>query len=123
MAFLGLVPSEHTTGTKRRQGGITKCGNSHARWMLVECAQHYRKAPKVSAALSKRQQGQGREVIKLSWRMQHRLHKRYVKLKARGKRENKVIVAIARELSAFLWELQNKLGLPVPEYQPEPEIR
>lgn len=115
MAFLGLVPGEYTSGDKRRQNSITKCGNSHARWMLVECSQHYRKAPKIGAALSKRQDGQSKEVKELSWRMQHRLHKRYVKLKARGKRENKAIVAIARELSAFIWELQNKLNLPIPE--------
>ena len=115
MGFLGLVPGEHSTGSKRRQGSITKCGNSHARWMLVECAQHFRKAPKISAALTNRQAGQPKEVKALSWRMQNRLHQRYVKLKARGKRENKVIVAIARELSAFIWELQNKLNLPIPE--------
>jgi transposase len=115
MAFLGLVPGEYTSGDKRRQNSITKCGNSHARWMLVECSQHYRKAPKIGAALSKRQDGQSKEVKELSWRMQNRLHKRYVKLKARGKRENKAIVAIARELSAFIWELQNKLDLPIPE--------
>lgn len=114
MAFLGLVPDEHSSGGKRRQGAITKCGNSHARWMLIECSQHYRKAPKVSAALSRRQEGQSREVKELSWRMQNRLHNRYVRLKMRGKRENKVIVAIARELCAFLWEMQNKLGLPIP---------
>ncbi len=114
MAFLGLVPDEHSSGTKRRQGGITKCGNSHARWMLVECSQHYRKAPKVSAALSRRQEGQSKAVKELAWRMQNRLHSRYVKLKMRGKRENKVIVAIARELCAFIWELQNKIELPIP---------
>jgi transposase len=114
MAFLGLVPDEHSTGTKRRQGAITRCGNSHARWMLVECSQHYRKSPKVSAVLARRQEGQDKEVRELSWRMQNRLHKRYVKLRARGKRDNKVIVAIARELCGFIWELQNKLNLPIP---------
>ncbi len=114
MAFLGLVPDEHSTGTKRRQGAITRCGNSHARWMLVECSQHYRKPPKVSAVLSRRQEGQDKKVRELSWRMQNRLHKRYVKLRARGKRDNKVIVAIARELCGFIWELQNKLNLPIP---------
>ncbi len=114
MAFLGLVPDEHSTGTKRRQGAITRCGNSHARWMLVECSQHYRKSPKVSAVLSRRQEGQDKKVRELSWRMQNRLHKRYVKLRARGKRDNKVIVAIARELCGFIWELQNKLNLPIP---------
>jgi transposase len=118
MAFLGLVPGEHSTGTKRRQGAITKCGNSHARWMLVECSQHYRKAPKISSALTTRQEGQPRKVKELSWRIQNRLHKRYVTLKARGKRESKVIVAIARELCAFIWELQNKLDIPIPAPDP-----
>jgi transposase len=120
MAFLGLVPGENSTGSKRSQGAITKCGNSHARWMLVECSQHYRKAPRINAALSKRQQGQRKEVKALSWRMQERLHKRYVKLKMRGKRENKAIVAIARELCAFLWELQNKISLAIPGGTPNP---
>jgi transposase len=118
MGFLGLVPGEESTGTKRRQGSITKCGNSHVRWMLVECAQHYRKAPKVSSALSKRQAGRSKEVKALSWRMQNRLNKRYVKLKARGKREAKALVAIARELCGFIWELQVKLDLPIPGEKP-----
>ena len=114
MGFLGLVPGEDSSGPKHRQGSITKCGNSHCRWMLVECAQHYRKAPKVGSRLTTRQIGQSSEVKALSWRMQNRLHKRYVKLKARGKNENKAIVAIARELSAFIWELLVKLKLPIP---------
>jgi len=118
MAFLGLVPSEASSGGKKRQGAITKCGNSHSRWMLVECAQHFRKAPRISPALTTRQEGQSEQVKALSWRMQNRLYNRYVKLKARGKTETKIIVAIARELSAFLWELQNKLKLPVPGVSP-----
>ena len=118
MAFLGLVPGEESSGSKRRQGAITNCGNSHCRWMLVECAQHFRKAPKVGSTLTTRQVGQGKAVKELSWRMQNRLHKRYVKLKARGISENKVIVAVARELSAFIWELQVKLNLPMPATVP-----
>jgi len=114
MAFLGLVPSEHSSGGKRRQGGITKCGNSHARWMLIECSQHFRKSPQIGAALTTRQIGLTDEVKNLSWRMQNRLNKRYVKLKTRGKNENKCIVAIARELVAFIWELQNKCKLEMP---------
>jgi transposase len=116
MAFLGLVPSEHTTGGKRRQGSITKCGNSHARWMLIECSQHFRRSPQIGAALTTRQIGLTDEVKNLSWRMQNRLNKRYVKLKMRGKNENKCMVAIARELVAFIWELQNKCNLEMPEY-------
>lgn len=114
MAFLGLVPGEESSGSKRRQGAITKCGNSHARWMLVECAQAFRRAPKISRPLGKRQEGQDKKVKNLSWKMQNRLSKRYVKLKARGKHENKVIVALARELCGFIWELQNKFDLPIP---------
>ncbi len=114
MSYLGLVPGEDSTGTRRRQGSITKCGNSHACWMLVECSQHYRKAPKISSTLSKRQEGQPKEVKGLAWRMQNRLYDRYVRLKARGKREQKAIVAIARELCGFIWELHNKIDLPKP---------
>lgn len=87
MSFVGLVPSEHSSGGTRRQGGITKCGNSHARWMLIECAQHFRKSPKIGAALTNRQAGLSNHVKELSWRMQHRLNKRYVKLKMRNKND------------------------------------
>ena len=120
MSFLGLVPSEHSSGSKRRQGAITRCGNSHARWMLVECAQHFRKPPNISSALTTRQAGVSSEVKALSWRMQNRLHTRYIKLKMRKKEENKCIVAVARELSAFLWELMNKCNLPIPQYAATP---
>jgi transposase len=105
MAFLGLVPGEDSSGPRRRQGAITKCGNSHARWMLVECAHHYSKAPKVSVPLSKRQEGQSKEVKELSWRAQNRLHGRFVRLSMRQLNRNKVVVAVARELCGFLWEL------------------
>ena len=114
MAFLGLVPGEESSGNKRRQGSITKCGNGHARWMLCESAQAYRREPKISADLSRRQHGQSQEVKILSWRMQKRLSKRYRRLRTRGIRDAKCIVAIARELSAFIWELQVKLHLPMP---------
>ena len=114
MGFLGLVPGEESSGGKRRQGSITKCGNGHARWMLCESAQAYRREPKISAALSQRQEGQPHQVKALSWRMQQRLSKRYRRLRTRGVRDAKCIVAVARELSAFIWELQVKLDLPMP---------
>lgn len=114
MAFPGLVPGEESSGSKRRQGSITKCGNGHARWMLCESAQAYRREPKIGAQLSKRQDGQSHEVKALSWRMQKRLSKRYRHLRARGIRDSKCIVAIARELCAFIWELQTELNLPMP---------
>lgn len=118
MAYLGLVPTEKTSSDKRRQGRITKCGNAHARWLLVECAQHYAAPPKVSAHLSRRQEGQPRPVRTLSWKVQHRLHSRYTALLARRLHRNKAIVAIARELCGFIWELLRTQ--PCYEAQPKP---
>ena len=105
MAYLGLVPSENTSSEKRRQGGITKAGNSHARWLLIEAAQHYRLPPKVSKELSLRQRGLSEEVKAVSWKAQTRLHKRTMQLSARGKQHNKVKVAVARELCGFVWHI------------------
>jgi transposase len=116
MAYLGLIPSENTSSDKRRQGAITKCGNAHARWLLVECAQHYVAPPKVSKELSRRQQGQPREVRALSWRAQNRLHARFARLSARRLQRNKALVAIARELCGFIWELLHMQ----PCYQAQP---
>jgi transposase len=109
MAYLGLVPSEATSGDRRRQGSITKSGNSHVRWILVEVAHHYRIPPKVSKELSHRQEGLNREVRALGWRAQERLHRRFSRLTLRGLHHNKVTVAIARELVAFIWELARVL--------------
>ncbi len=105
MAYLGLVPTENTSNDKRRQGRITKCGNAHARWLLVECAQHYAAPPKVSKELSRRQEGQPAQVRAISWRAQNRLHSRYTRLLGRRLQRNKAMVAIARELCGFIWEL------------------
>ncbi len=116
MAYLGLVPTENTSSERRRQGRITKlatgrvrpiggCGNAHARWLLVECAQHYASPPKVSKELSRRQEGQPQEVRAISWRAQNRLHHRYTRLLGRRLQRNKALVAIARELCGFVWEL------------------
>lgn len=82
--------------------------------MLVESAQHYRKPPKVSEQLSRRQQGQPAEVREIAWRAQTRLHTRYKRFKARQLNENKAIIAMARELSSFIWELQNKTSITMP---------
>jgi transposase len=109
MAYLGLVPSESSSGGGRTQGGITKCGNGHLRWIFNECAQHYRLPPKVSSQLSLRQEAtpkaHRRTVQEISWRCQNRLYERGRKLAARGKTRQKVQVAMARELSAFVWEV------------------
>jgi transposase len=105
MAFLGVIPGEDSTGSTRRQGPITRCGNTHARWMLIESAGSYRLPPKVSKGLSKRQEGLSKEVCKLSWHAQNRLNKRWFKLSMRGLHFNKIRVAVARELSSYLWDL------------------
>ena len=109
MAYVGLVPGENTSGERRRQGPITKCGNSHVRWMLVEVAHHYRYPPKISRELSLRQESLGRDVRAVSWRAQERLHRRFCRLLLRGVHPNKVVIAIARELVAFVWELAQVL--------------
>jgi transposase len=105
MNYLGLTPSEYSSGSKRQQGGITKSGNSHARRVLVESAWAYRHPAKVSAYLQKRIGHLPKELQDLSWRAQVRLCKRYRALCARGKHVNEVVVAIARELAAFIWAI------------------
>ena len=109
MAYLGLVPSESSSGGSRAQGTITKCGNGHLRWIFNECAQHYRLPPKVSQELTTRQEAipkaHRRQVKEISWRCQNRLHERGRKLAARGKTRQKAQIAMARELAAFVWEV------------------
>ncbi|MDQ3546114.1 MAG: IS110 family transposase [Verrucomicrobiota bacterium] len=117
MAYLGLVSSEKSTGPHRRQGSITKCGNTHARWFLIECAQHYALPPKVSKELSRRQQGQPRVIKALSWKAQTRLHRRFWLLMQRGFLRQKAVVAVARELSGFIWAVLHEVTLPTPASQ------
>ena len=106
MSFLGLVPSEHRTGQQRRQGAITKTGSRHARRLLVEAAWHYRRPPRRSHELRRRQNGQPAPVIALSWKTQQRLHRTWRRLDGeRGKRRTIVAVAVARELAGFCWAI------------------
>ena len=105
MTYLGLVPTESSSGPRQRLGGISRCGNGHQRWLLTECAEHYLLPPKVSKELSRRQEGQSREVCELSWKAQSRLHLRFTRLLARRLQRNKAKVAIARELCGFIWAL------------------
>jgi len=103
--FLGIVPTEHTSDTKRRQGSITKAGPVHARRLLVEAAHHYRHHPVIGDALARRQHGQDPRVIAVAWRAQQRLHQRWqVLAKQRRKPAGVVAIACARELAAFCWE-------------------
>jgi len=102
MAFTGLVPSEHSSGATRHQGSITKTGNQHIRRVLVEAAWAYRYAPAVRGKLKDRLEGQPPEVVAYSWAAQCRLNSTYRKLAAK-KGANKAVVAVARELSGFVW--------------------
>jgi transposase len=103
MAFVGLVPSEHSSGTKQARGAITKTGNAHLRRVLVEAAWHYRHRPFVGAALRRRQQRAPAPTIAQAWTAQQRLYRRYHRLHGRGKPNQQVITAVARELTGFVW--------------------
>jgi transposase len=106
MSYVGLVPSECSTGQTRRQGSITKTGSRHARRLLVEAAWHYRKTPARGTTLQRRQEGQPATVIAISWQAQRRLHHVWRRLAdERGKRRTIVAVAVARELAGFCWAL------------------
>jgi transposase len=109
MGFLGLVPSEYSSGPTRRQGAITKTGNSHARRVLVEAAWNYRFPARVSRPLQVRQEAQPKAVRDIAWRAQLRLTQRYRHLCARKLALNKICVAIARELSAFVWDIARQV--------------
>ena len=105
MAYVGLVPGEHSSGPKRRQGSITKAGNSAARRMLVEIAWHYQHSPRVSATIAARQDELPKAVTDIAWKAQLRLNAKFKRLVARRVMKNKAVVAGARELSGFIWAI------------------
>jgi len=111
MKFLGLIPSEYSSGERRRQGSITKAGNTHARRALVEGAWAYHYPAKVSRHLQLRLATQPKAIQDISWKAQVRLCKRYRKLIARGKHANQVVVAIARELVGFMWAIAKQVAV------------
>jgi transposase len=108
MAYLGLIPSEHSSGKSVRRGPITKTGNSHVRRALIEAAWTYKMQARISSILLKRQQGLPKSVCDISWKAQTRLCARYRWLIARGKSRQTVVTAIARELSAFIWAIDKE---------------
>jgi transposase len=112
MAYLGLVPSEHSSGSKRRQGAITKAGSPLARRMLVEGAWTYRLPARVSARMRPRLAGLPREVREIAWKAQLRLCARYRRLQAAGKRPQVVVTAIAREMVGFAWAIARTVASP-----------
>jgi transposase len=113
MAFLGLVPSERSTGEARRQGGITKTGNTRARKALVEAAWTYRHAAGLGKDHQDRLRGLPQRVRDIAWKAQTRLCARYRRLMAKGKRNTVAVTAIAREIAAFLWAIAREVE-PMP---------
>jgi len=117
MGYLGLVPSEDSTGEKRHQGGITKMGNGIARRVLIEAAWNYRAPARISRELLQRQAGLSQEVKALSWAAQTRLHHRFKHLtRVRHKKSQVAAAALGRELSGFVWAL----GQIVAPHAPKP---
>jgi transposase len=106
MAYLGLVPSEYSSGNKQQRGGITKTGNAHVRRILTEAAWAYRKKPSVTRRQKDALQGQPPEVTRIARDATARLGKRYGRLVGRGKKQQVAITAIARELAGFMWALE-----------------
>lgn len=123
MAYIGLVPGEHSSGPKRRQGNITKAGNSAARRMLVEVAWHYQHSPRVSPIIAARQDQLPKAVTDIAWKAQMRLNAKFKRLVARRVMKNKAVVAVARELSGFVWAIGREVqtsgwkGIPIEQAQ------
>lgn len=111
MSYLGLVSSEHSSGSKRRQGAITKCGNGRARRLLIEGAHSYRYSANISTDLQKRQEGLPKEIVDIAWQAQLRLCRRYQRLIHKGKHYNVVVTAIAREMIAYIWAISREVVL------------
>jgi transposase len=105
MSFVGLVPSEHSSGGSRRQGRITRTGDGHVRRILVESAWHYRRRPRMSKAIGARNEEVSAGVRAIAWKAQHRLHRRLMRLTERGKPATQAATAVARELAGFVWAI------------------
>lgn len=105
MSYVGLVPSEDSSGKRRRQGAITRCGNAHLRRIIVEAAWHYRHLPAMSKELRRRNQGVAPAVQRIAWEAQKRLNKRLYHLIHAGKSSQKAVTAVARELAGFIWSV------------------
>ena len=109
MAYLGLVPTESSSGGKTRRGSLTKCGNSRARRLLVEGAHTYKHKANISLELQLRQEGLPKEIVDIAWQAQQRLCRRYQRLLQKGKHRNVVVVAIAREMIAYIWAIAREV--------------
>ncbi len=111
MGYLGLVPSEYSSGPHRRQGALTKTGNVHVRRLLIESAWAYIKGPRVSEIIRKRQQNLPQPIIDIAWKAQLRLCRKYRRMVLRGKNNKVAAVAVARELIAFMWAIHRQVVL------------
>lgn len=111
MSYLGLVPSEYSSGEHRRQGSITKTGNVHVRRLLTEAAWAYIKGPKVSPIIRNRQQNLPQTIIDIAWKAQLRLCKKYRRMVMRGKNGKVAAIAVAREMVAFMWDISRNVVL------------
>jgi transposase len=105
MGYLGLVPSEHSSGERVRRGSITKTGNGHARRLLTEAAWNYRHPARISSVIRERSRSLAEPIRQHAWKAQLRLCARFARLRSRGVQENKVCVAVARELVGFMWAI------------------
>lgn len=103
MSYTGMVPSERSSGVRRRQGAITKTGNAHLRRVLVEAAHHYRHRPRINQRQKQLEQTLSQEVMGIAWKAQQRLHRRHWRLSNMNKPAGKVVTAVARELVGFIW--------------------
>jgi len=111
MAYLGLIPSEQSSGDKQRKGSITKTGNTHVRKALIASAQAYRLPPRKTSAILKRQEGIPDNICDISWKAHLRLCYRYRHLISKGKNTNVAKTAVARELAGFVWAIAIELPL------------
>lgn len=118
MSYVGLVSSEDTTGKRRRQGAITRAGNSHLRRILVEAAWHYRHVPALSKELRRRNQAAAEGVQRIAWKAQKRLHRRLYHLIHCGKNSKTAVIAVARELAGFVWAVGQEGELLAPPRPP-----
>jgi len=109
MAYVGVVPREHSSGGSTHRGSISKTGNARMRHVVGEAAWSYRHRPANGPGLKKRQEGQNEDVKAIAWKAQHRLHKRFQKLSAQGKHHGRVVTAISRELLGFVWAIGCKV--------------
>jgi transposase len=109
MAYVGMVPSQHSSGPNHRHGAITKCGNSHVRKILAEAAWAYCRREKINPDMQRRQESLPKPVREIAWKAQRRLCGRYRKLYGRGKEKQKIIIAIGRELLGFVWAIAREV--------------